>query len=129
MSDVYDPYDPAPDLDEVLQQEMPTLATVPVEIKEAVETYALPNRRVRCDSQAVGADFVKILDASRKRSVAYIVSNDQPMRVRTSSSGVGMKWPQNVPLRITHTEAVYVSSGASGGNVTEIGLTEEFWAD
>jgi hypothetical protein len=129
MTDHYEAYESSPDLDELLQQEMPTLATVPVEIKEAVETYALPNRRVRCDSQVTGADFVKVLDASRKRSVAYLVSNDQPMRVRTSSSGVGMKWPQNVPLRITHTEAVYVSTGATNGTVTEIGVTEEFWAD
>jgi hypothetical protein len=131
MSEHYETAEATPDLDELLQIDTPRMETVPVRVEEAVETWALPNRRVRMDSQLVGdstTGWVKVLDPSKKRSRATLMPNTNPVRLRTSSSGLGALWPANTAFHVTHTQGVYAQC-ASAGLTTEIGIVEEFWSD
>jgi hypothetical protein len=119
-----------PDLDELLQvDEPPAMSTVPVRLVEAGTFWPLPNRRVRIDEQICDdASWVQILDGSKKRSRAFLVTSVNPMRVRVSTSGTGMAWPVAEPYPVTHTQAVFVQC-ATAGQLSTIGVTEEFWAD
>lgn len=119
-----------PDLDELLQlDEPPAMSTVPVRLTEAGTFWALPNRRVRIDEQTCDdINWIQIVDGSKKRSLATLICVTNPMRIRVSTSGVGMAWPVGVPYPITHTAAVFVQC-ATAGQSTTVGVTEEFWAD
>lgn len=117
-------------LDELLQlDERPDMATVPVKLAEAGTFWELPNRRVRIDEQVCDdTAWIQIVDGSKKRSKAFLICATNPMRVRVSTSGIGMAWPVGVPYPITHTQAVFVQC-ATAGQTSTIGVTEEFWAD
>lgn len=119
-----------PDLDELLQiDEPPAMVTVPVRLTESGQFWALPNRRVRIDEQLCDdVQWIQIVDGSKKRSRAVLICATNPMRIRVSTSGVGMAWPVAVPYPITHTQAVFVQC-ATAGQTSTIGVTEEFWAD
>lgn len=129
MTAPFDGSEITPDLPELLQVDTPEMQPVPVFLTEAATTHVLPNRRVRIDSQVVDENnWVQIIDGSKKRSSAVIISATQPIRIRVSTSGVGQWWPAGVPYPITHTQAVFVLC-ATTGQTTEVGVTEEFWAD
>lgn len=117
-----------PDLDALLQTN-PPMETVPVRVEEAVRVWPLPNRRARIDTQLCDdVTWIQICDGSKKRSRAVLVCATNPMRIRLSTSGIGMAWPVAEPYPITHTMAVFVQC-ATAGQTCEIGVTEEFWAD
>lgn len=126
----YEEVIPTPDLDELLQTDEPVaMATVPVRLTEAATMWPLPNRRVRIDEQLCDDTlWIQIVDGSKKRSRATLICATNPMRIRVSTSGIGMAWPVGVPYPITHTQAVFVQC-ATTGQTTTIGVTEEFWAD
>lgn len=130
MTEPYLTEQATPDLDELLQiDERPVMSTVPVRLVEATTGWALPNRRVRIDEQACNdSDWIQIVDGSKKRARATLICATNPMRIRVSSSGIGMAWPVGLPYVITHTQAVFVQC-ATAGQVSTIGVTEEFWAD
>lgn len=119
-----------PDLGELLQtDEVPAMSTVPVRMTEAVTTYDLPARRVLTDSRLVDdVTWIKVLDNSKKRARAMLIAASNPIRIRTSSSGEGLAWPVAVPFPIRHTREVWVKC-ATGAGTSEVGFTEEFWAD
>src|SRR3954468_1860561 len=99
--------DATPDLDELLQVDdaPPTMHTVPVRLTEAATVWCLPNRRVRIDEQLCDDTlWIQIVDGSKKRSRATLIAATNPMRIRVSTSGVGMAWPIGVPYPITHTQ-------------------------
>lgn len=126
----YETADATPDLGELLQvDEPPAMSTVPVRLTEAGTVWVLPSRRVRVDEQVCDdVQWIQIVDGSKKRSRAFLVCSTNPMRVRVSTSGIGIAWPVAEPYIITHTQAVFVQC-ATPGQTTTIGVTEEFWAD
>jgi hypothetical protein len=130
MSAPHENTEATPDLDELLQlDEPPAMVTVPVRLTEAGTMWALPNRRVRVDEQVCDdVTWIQIVDGSKKRSRATLICATNPMRIRVSTSGIGMAWPVAVPYPLTHTQAVFVQC-ATAGQTTTIGVTEEFWAD
>jgi hypothetical protein len=125
--ETYEP-EPTPDLVELLQNdERPDMSTVPVKLAEAGTFWPLPNRRVRIDEQDCDAiAWIQIADGSKKRSRGTLICATNPMRIRVSTSGVGMAWPVGLPYTFTHTQAVFVQATTA---VSTIGITEEFWAD
>jgi len=130
MSAPHENTEATPDLDELLQlDEPPAMSTVPVRLTEAGTFWPLPNRRVRIDEQICNdTDWIQIVDGSKKRSVARIMTSGNPMRVKVSTSGIGMAWPVAEPFIVTHTQAVFVQC-ATAGQTSTIGVVEEFWAD
>jgi hypothetical protein len=130
MTSTYETVDATPDLGELLQvDEPPAMQTVPVRLTEAGTVWVLPSRRVRIDEQVCDdVAWVQVVDGSKKRSRAFLVCSTNPMRIRVSTSGIGMAWPVAEPYPITHTQAVFVQC-ATAGQTTTVGVTEEFWAD
>lgn len=125
--DLYD--EPTPDLEELQQDDVPAMSTVPVRVQEAITAWLLPNRRVRIASElASDTTWTRVVDDTKKRSYGVLVAFGQPVRIRSSSSGDGMMWPAEVPYEFRHTQALYVKC-ATPSEVAEIGITEEFWAD
>jgi hypothetical protein len=126
---VYEETAAGPELEELLQEDPPQMAVVPVQHDGPLGTYKLPNRRVILNTySADDTKFWPVMDATPKRSRAVIVSMDDDILIRTSSSGTGTVWPQAVPYNIEHTESIAVQC-ATSSTTSRIGVTEEFWAD
>ncbi len=129
MTEPYEMVESTPEIDELLQQDPPAMSTVPVDVQGPVTTYKLPNRRVRTDEVTVpNSGWTKLVDATRKRAHVTFISMDEPIRVRTSSSGEGTPWPDLVPLTMYHTQDVWMKS-ATTDTPTNVGVIEEYWAD
>ena len=123
---------PNPELDDVQQREVPSLACVPVRIEGPVRVLNLPNRfgglssDVLMASDATNARPIRILDADQRRAVATLIGSDAWYMMR-QSTGTRAPIPANVPVVVTHAEAVW-ALGQAGKTVTLTAI-QEFYAN
>ena len=113
-----------PDVPELLQRE-PVYPAVPVKMEGAVTAHQLPAKRGPAFTQDLSTTFQHVIGADLKRKRMLLISTVAWL-YRTSTTGVGVPWPANVPLELTHADHVYAAVPTSTGTLTVI---TEVWAD
>lgn len=110
-------------LDDVQQEdsypEIPIPATVRVSQDGPVEVHILPSVSGGCRSFAMAAsDQPKRVGNADPRRRSLILLCSQEFYVGTDQNEVGSRygarWPANVPLTLTHSDAVYVGVVVDG---------------
>lgn len=114
-----------PDLQE-LQQTDSAPVVVPVRTDGPVETHELPSRSAPAFEQTLDTRMRSVLsglDLKRKRATLIA---DGAWRYSHSASSTGCAWPADVPLVITHGDAVYAAAEA---DTVQLSVIVEVWAD
>ncbi len=118
-----------PDLDEVLQRPE-AICPIPVRQTGPIQTHELPSRFGAVGVEIASTSPQQVLGADRQRKRATLISTDNPFLVSIARSINGSHtaaiWPANIPLIITHCDAVTIATTTGTAAVSY--LTEN-WAD
>jgi len=118
------PYDPAPDADEVLQDETPGTA-IPVVIDTPVRTQRLPNRLAGMGTLNVDNVTAKRLAGSDpRRASLLILAHDQEILLASTQGGClgeyAARWPQDLPLLLSSSDELWAMAATSNTDITVI---------
>lgn len=120
---------------EVMQQDAPTMVTVPVSVEGPVQVQTLPSRgggEAFPISLADGAVARKILNEDPMRRSAVILSNDYDIYVSTSQAGCtatsGALWPNGIPLPWNAVNELWAMA-AESGHASVLTVLSERWAE
>lgn len=111
-----------------LQQADPVGPAVPVTPDGPVEVHTLPARRGPAFSMTLSTTTQSVLSADLKRKRAVLVA-DGAWIYSHSSNGIGVTWPANVPLEITHADSVFATADPDEMPPVTLGVIVEIWAD
>lgn len=114
-----------PDVPELLQRDVVEYPSVPVRLDGIVVVQLAPSLRGPAFVQALSTTFQHVLGADPKRR-RTILLGDADWLYRTSTSGVGVPWPLDVPLVLEHADHIYAAVPTGTGTLTVI---TEVWAD
>lgn len=118
--------------EEIHQEVMPALISVPVHLDRPATVQLLPSRVGPAFVTGLNSNWQSVLnrDPKRRRAVLMLASataSDTWLYSRTQG-GAGVPWPANVPLVLEHADAVYASVGP-GNPATTLTAITEMWAD
>ena len=113
-----------PDVPDLLQREV-ALPAVPVRHDGPLVVQLAPSLRGPAFVQDLSTTFQHVLGADPKRRRTILLGSVDWL-YRTSSSGAGVPWPQDVPLILEHADQIYAAVPTSTGQLTVI---TEVWAD
>jgi hypothetical protein len=112
-----------------LQQTDSAPVVVPVRQDGPVETHELPSRQAPAFEQTLEVTLRSVLsglDLKRKRA---LLLGDDVWIYSHSASSPGVRWPADVPLVITHGDAVYAAAHPDAQGVVTLSVIAEVWAD
>jgi hypothetical protein len=119
---------PVPELAELQQRDAIPVA-VPVRPDGPVETHELPSRSAPAFAVVLGPGLSNVLSGlDRKRKRATLLA-DGPWRYSHSRSSPGVYWPADVPLMISHGDAVWAAEHSSAEGTVTLSVIVEVWAD
>ena len=109
---------------EEIEQRDPTVPAVPVDVAGPVQTHDLPAKNVGIVNMDLTTTPVRIFGFDPKRA-RMVVCCDATWRYLKSPSGLGARFPANVPVTFRNCDAFYARSDTGNGILS---VVVENWA-
>lgn len=124
--------DNQPDIDDVLQSELPAEPALPVVVTTPIRTHELPHKAGAAHTFSVGTGVsVKILPADHRRARAVITAVSNPILLSfvsvAAADGTTATFPLAVGALFTFTADTSLFAIAQTG-VASVGILTELWA-
>lgn len=112
--------------EQLLQDERPSLATVPVRVTTPVQVREMPSRNAAGRTALVSnTAAVRLLTPDPRRKRATLYAFDQEIAFGPTQASATSRWPKQVPLYLDTRDEVWVISATS---TTDVTIITEAWA-
>lgn len=111
--------------EQLLQDERPSVSTVPVLVTTPVQVREMPSRNAAARTANVGTVAVRLLTPDPRRKRATLLAFDQEIWFGPTQASATARWPKLTPLYLDTRDEVWVASATSTTDVTVI---TEAWA-
>lgn len=111
--------------EQLQQDEVPSLATVPVRVTTPVQVRELPSKDAAARTANVGTTAARLLTKDPRRKRATLYAFDQEIAFGPTQASAVARWPKQTPLYLDTRDEVWVASATS---TTDVTIITEAWA-